>query len=375
MYLICLAMIPLALLIACPMTWLVRQAGLRLGHLDQPGGRKAHQRAVPATGGVAIVAAVLGPMAVGLAVAWWAPQGWWAAVAPAAVEHLPGIHQQTPMALTLLISLGALHIMGLIDDRRALGPLAKLAVQLIAAGAMVGLMNVRLLELLGTYLGWPGVVMSIALTVLWFIIITNAMNFLDNMDGLAGGVGLICAAVFMAAALLGGQWFVAATLGLLVGALLGFLVFNFPPASIFMGDGGSLVVGFLLAFCSLRLTYVDESLGEQAGGWWVLFTPLVVLAIPLYDLTSVTLIRLAQGRSPLVGDTQHFSHRLVRKGLSRPAAVIVIYACTLATALGGVLLGQVDRAWHAWLIFSQALAVLVVLALLERTHRHRDDRS
>lgn len=373
MYLICLAMIPLALVIAWPMTWLMRQAGLRMGHLDQPGGRKAHHRAVPATGGVAIFLAVFAPMAIGLALAWWAPASWWAAIAPRAVEHLPGIHQQTPMALTLLISLAALHITGLVDDRRPLGPLVKLVIQLIAAGAMVGLMNVRLLELLGTYLGVPGVVVSVVLTVLWFVIITNAMNFLDNMDGLAGGVGLICAAVFMAAALLGGQWFVAATLGLLVGALMGFLVFNFPPASIFMGDGGSLVIGFLLAFCSLRLTYVDESLGEQAGGWWVLLTPLIVLAIPLYDLLSVTLIRLAQGRSPLVGDTQHFSHRLVRKGLSRPAAVIVIYACTLATALGGVLLGQVDRAWHAWLIFLQTVAVLIVLALLERTRNHHDE--
>jgi UDP-GlcNAc:undecaprenyl-phosphate GlcNAc-1-phosphate transferase len=132
-----------------------------------------------------------------------------------------------------------------------------------------------------------------------------------------------------------------------------------------MGDAGSLVVGFLVAFCSVRVTYYDPSMGPAP--WWAVFTPLIVLAIPLYDLTSVTLIRLAQGRSPFVGDTQHFSHRLVRKGLSRRAAVMVIYACTLAAGLGGILLGRLTEGWAALLVVAQTLAILLVLALLERT--------
>jgi len=169
--------------------------------------------------------------------------------------------------------------------------------------------------------------------------------------------------MLLAAALIHGQWFIAAVLGLLVGALLGFLVFNHPPARIFMGDGGSLVVGFVTAFCAVRITYYDPALGTR---WWSVFTPIVVLTIPLYDLLSVTLIRIPQGRSPLVGDTQHFSHRLVRKGLTRPAAVGVIWACTLATGLGGVMLGRL-AGWQAALVVAQTLAVLIVLALLERT--------
>jgi UDP-GlcNAc:undecaprenyl-phosphate GlcNAc-1-phosphate transferase len=194
-------------------------------------------------------------------------------------------------------------------------------------------------------------------------VITNAFNFLDNMDGLAGGVATICAGIFLAAALISGQWFVAAALALLIGALLGFLVFNFPPASIFMGDGGSLVVGFLMGLCAVRVTYYDPQLGSA---WWAVFTPAIVLAIPLYDLTSVTLIRIAQRKSPFVGDTQHFSHRLVKRGLSRPAAVMVVWACTLATGLGGVMIGFVAP-WQAALIVAQTAAVVLVLALLERT--------
>jgi len=216
--------------------------------------------------------------------------------------------------------------------------------------------------------------MSVAVTVLWFAAITNAFNFLDNMDGLSAGVATICAALLLACALLSGQWFVAGVLALLIGALLGFLAFNFPPASIFMGDGGSLVIGFLLAFGSVRVTYTDlDTPAATSGGWWAVLTPLVVLAIPLYDLTSVTLIRLSQGRSPFVGDTQHFSHRLVQRGLTRSAAVIVIYAGTLAAGLGGVLLTQVTHAWQAGLIAAQTAVILIMLALLERGTNRRGD--
>jgi UDP-GlcNAc:undecaprenyl-phosphate GlcNAc-1-phosphate transferase len=240
-----------------------------------------------------------------------------------------------------------------------MGPFIKLFWQVWAGLVMVWFADVRVLEFLGE-------VPSFVLAVLWIVAITNAFNFLDNMDGLAGGVAVICAGIFLVAALLGGQWFIAAALGLLIGAVLGFLVFNFPPARIFMGDGGSLVVGFLLAFCSLRLTYVELAPGEVgAGAWWAVFTPVVVLAIPLYDLASVTVIRLAQGRSPFVGDTQHFSHRLVRRGLGRPAAVVVIWALSLATGIGGIMLGRVPG-WAAGLVVAQTLAILLALALLER---------
>ena len=358
----CLLLIVLGFVLSCPLTALMRAVGGWVGQVDRPGLRKIHDRPIPATGGVAIFIAFVAPALLGLAAAWWAPDSWWQRWLAPATEHLAGMQKQTGMALALLAGAALLHVVGLIDDRRDLGPFNKLAAQIVASFVLVVFFDVRLFEWWGL---WP----SGILTVLWFVAIINAFNFMDNMDGLAGGVATICASVFLAAALVNGQWFIASLLGLLVGAMLGFLVFNFPPARIFMGDGGSLVVGLIIAFCSVRITYYDPAAGRA---WYAVFTPLVVLAVPLYDLTSVTLIRLGQGRSPFVGDTQHFSHRLVRRGLSRRAAVVLIYACTLATGLGGAMLGRL-AGWQAALIVAQTAAVILVLALLEAHSPTRQD--
>ena len=352
---ICLALIPAAFLLACPLTWLMRSIGVRMGQVDRPGERKIHHTPIPATGGVAIFLGVGLPLALGMLAVWFVPDASWPEQAR---PYLEGARGQTSMGVALLACLVVLHVVGWIDDRRALGPGIKFLVQFGAAGVMAGLFHTRMLELLGPY-------GSVAVTVLWFVAITNAFNFLDNMDGLSGGVACVCASMFLAAALLNEQWFIAGTLSLLIGSLIGFLVFNFPPATIFMGDAGSLVVGFLMAFCSVRITYLDPSPGSGETPWWGVLTPVVVLAIPLYDLTSVTALRLMQGKSPFVGDTQHFSHRLVSKGLSRRAAVGVIWACTLAAGLGGVMLARLER-WEATLVVTQTLAILFVLALLEK---------
>jgi len=356
MILICLSLVLVSFLIAWPMTGLMRHVGHRIGQLDAPGQRKEHEAPTPATGGVAIFTGLVGPILGGLVLVFVVPVSLWQSLAPAVVDYLPGIVAKAPMALSLLACLAVLHVVGLIDDRKNLGPLVKLGVQVAAAAVMVVFYDVRMLELLG-----PAT--SLVITVIWLVTITNAFNFLDNMDGLSAGVATICAGIFLAAALISGQWFVAAVLALLIGALLGFLVFNFPPASIFMGDGGSLVVGFVMGLCAVRVTYYNP---EAGASWWAVFTPMIVLAIPLYDLLSVTMIRIAQGKSPLVGDTQHFSHRLARKGLTRRAAVMVVWACTLASGLGGVMIGFVGD-WQAALIVTQTAAILLVLALLERT--------
>ncbi len=174
----------------------------------------------------------------------------------------------------------------------------------------------------------------------------------------------------MAAAIVNHQWFIAAMLAALVGALVGFLVFNFPPARVFMGDGGSLVVGFLLAALTVRTTFYDPTQVETAFGtaWYGLFMPLVVLAIPLYDFATVTVIRLRQGKSPFVGDLQHFSHRLVERGLSRRGAVLVIWGLTAVTGIGGVSLGSLAP-WQAALVGVQTFLVLMVIALFEHASR------
>jgi UDP-GlcNAc:undecaprenyl-phosphate GlcNAc-1-phosphate transferase len=165
------------------------------------------------------------------------------------------------------------------------------------------------------------------------------------------------------AAAISGQIFVGGLALVFVGALLGFLVFNFPPAKIFMGDAGSMVVGFVVAMLTLRTTYYHEAL---SGRWYPVLMPLVVMAVPLYDFLSVTILRISQGKSPFVGDTQHFSHRLRKRGLSDTQTVLTLYLATLCTGLGAIFLYQVNLA-GAILIFVQTVMVLSIIAVLETT--------
>ncbi|TFG40443.1 MAG: undecaprenyl/decaprenyl-phosphate alpha-N-acetylglucosaminyl 1-phosphate transferase, partial [Syntrophobacterales bacterium] len=187
-------------------------------------------------------------------------------------------------------------------------------------------------------------------------------------DGLSAGVAAICAAALLGAAASVGQLFVTGWLCVILGALLGFLPYNYPPAKVFMGDAGALVIGFLLATASCLTTYVhpSQSLGPLTGTHYLygVFVPLVVLAVPLYDMVSVVSLRLRDRKSPMVGDRRHFSHRLVRRGMSVRTAVLTIYLCTAATAIGASLLPQVDKV-GAVLILSQTLAILLIIALLE----------
>jgi UDP-GlcNAc:undecaprenyl-phosphate GlcNAc-1-phosphate transferase len=249
--------------------------------------------------------------------------------------------------------------MGLIDDRKAMGPYSKLLVQLGVATALVAF-NPSLRAL--TALGY---VPSLVLTVLWITAVTNAFNFLDNMDGLSAGVACVCAICFFVTAITIGQWFVAASLALLIGALLGFLCFNFPPASIFMGDSGSLVIGFILGVLTIRTTYLPA--GEDLGaGWYAIFVPVIVLAVPLYDLIVVSLIRISRGVSPFKGDTNHFSHRLVARGMSKRTAVLCLYLISAATGVGAIILPHAQSSFVAILVFVQTLLILGVVALLEQ---------
>lgn len=366
MALLCMVLVLVGLAVSAPATLAAMRVGRRVGALDSPGvaGHEKVLRPVPNTGGIGLFLGVALPMALGLAAAWMLDPATLAARVPAAVEHLPGVKAQTAQAVTLLVCLAVLHVVGLVDDRRALRPGIKAAVMLAAAVVVVLDPRSRLFTFLDVHAG--GAWLSMTLTVLWIVAVTNAMNFIDNMDGLSAGVGLIASMGFLAAALMQGQWFVAATLALLVGALAGFLVFNVPPARVFMGDGGSLVLGFLLAFLTVRTTYFDPGRGggATAGAWYSVFMPLVILAVPLYDLVTVTAIRLWQGRSPFVGSQQHVSHRLVKAGLSRRAAVLVLWGFTAVTGMSGVLLASLQP-WQAVVVGAQTAVLLGVIAMIE----------
>ena len=371
-----------AFLIALPVCGVVMRSSRAVGWVDAAGsaahkpllpGTRAGEGGVPNTGGVGVFVAVAWPMVAVLLSVWVVPTGWWERFLPAVAGHLEGLRRTSAVGGGLLAGLAAVHVLGLVDDRRALPALPKLLVQLAVALALVVWCDMRVLHLLNGY-GPAGVALSYAASVVWITVIVNAMNFLDNMDGLAAGVGLIIAGLYLGATLLSGQWFVAALAALLVGALAGFIVYNLPPARLYLGDGGSLVLGLLLACISIRTTYFDtEPAGPGAlrgaapavGGWYGLLMPLLIMAVPLYDFASVTVIRLLTGHSPFRGDHNHFSHRLQRLGLSKRGVLAVVYLAAGATSLGGVMLGRL-AGWQAALVAGQAACVLLMLAVLER---------
>src|SRR4051812_5318535 len=347
------------------MTWLMIRIAPRLGFVDKPGGRKIHANPKPLGGGVAIFLGIALPMSVGLLLVNLAGDSLVSRFDnhQEVYDLVAGGQHQTPLSLGLLAAMLVMHAMGLFDDRKALGPYLKLFIQLAVTTILVVGFKMRALTTLDhLHLGiWP----SVLVTVLWITAITNAFNFLDNMDGLSAGVAAVATTAFLITTLLIGQWFVAATLALLLGALLGFLCFNFPPARIFMGDSGSLVIGFILGVLTVRTTFLPPGV-QWGAGWYAVFAPVIVLAVPLYDLIVVSLIRLSRGKSPFVGDTNHFSHRLVARGMSRRTAVLCLYLLTAATSIAAILLPYVQSTFAAMLIFAQTLLVLGVVALLEQ---------
>ena len=189
----------------------------------------------------------------------------------------------------------------------------------------------------------------------------NAFNFLDNMDGLAAGVGMIAALLFAGSQIAVGSLFVPGVLLALVGALAGFLVHNRYPARLFMGDAGSNFLGFLLGALTVAGTYYRY---DQPVSRFSVLAPLLVMAVPLYDTLSVLLIRIREGRSPFLGDRRHFSHRLVEHGLTPPQAVLTIDLVTLAGGLGALLLHGLN-AIGAVVVVAQTVCLLGVVAILE----------
>ena len=379
---LCLLLCLLSFSLCLPLTWAVRTLSHRLGAHDSaplPGQIKAAARRVPNTGGIAIFLSLALPLAIGALAVLISPELVSGAANVVGLGSeigslLPGLAESAPKVLIFLAALLIIHVLGLIDDRRPLGPRLKLAIMVTCVGLVIILTDTRLLMLLDST---PlGTALSFFITLLWMVIICNAMNFMDNTDGLTAGVSAIAGLCFLAAAVQHQQWFISAALALLIGACLGFLVFNFPSrlagpdrrASIFMGDGGSLVLGFTLAFLTVRTTYIGSpgalTSTTLPSNWYALFMPILVMAVPLYDLVSVCIIRIRAGRSPMVGDLNHLSHRLMRHGLPARDAVLLIYALTGITAIGGIFLGSLT-AGQAMLVVIQALLVLLALALFE----------
>jgi UDP-GlcNAc:undecaprenyl-phosphate GlcNAc-1-phosphate transferase len=277
-----------ALVLAVGGTPVVRRMALRLGIIDRPNARKIHVNPIPLLGGVAIYAAFI------------------------AAVLLFGDRFRLNELVSILVGASLVSFLGLWDDQRSLGPILKLAGQILAASILV-FSGVSI----GTF-RWEA--LNITVTLGWVVVITNALNLLDNMDGLSGGVGAVAAIYFLLLAAMNDQYLVGALSAALVGACFGFLIYNFNPASIFMGDAGSLFLGFVLAAVGIKLRFPE---GVQHVTWMV---PVMILGLPLFDTTLVIISRLRRNLNPLTSPGKdHVSHRLVAMGYTRREAVLICY--------------------------------------------------
>jgi UDP-GlcNAc:undecaprenyl-phosphate GlcNAc-1-phosphate transferase len=314
-----------ALVMAIGGTPLVRRIALRLGVIDQPNARKIHVNPIPLLGGLAIYGAFI------------------------AALLLFGSRFRLNELVGILVGASLMSFLGMWDDRRSLSPFLKLAGQFLAASILV---------LSGVYVGtFPWEALNVALTLIWVVVVTNAMNLLDNMDGLSGGVGAVAAIFFLLLAAMNDQYLVGALSAALVGACLGFLVYNFNPASIFMGDAGSLFLGFILAAVAIKLRFPE---GVQIVTWMV---PVLILGLPLFDTTMVIVSRLRRGYNPLTTPGKdHVSHRLVAMGYTRREAVLTCYL--ICAGLGVIALFVTQASILEGYIVAGIMAVVALIALL-----------
>ena len=279
-----------------------------IGLMDVPGYRKIHDSPVPLAGGLAVITGLAIPI---LFVVLCACLG----SLPESFAHIVsyGLSNRGWQLAAILVGSIAMLALGMLDDSRDLLPKWKLLGQVIIALA-VAASGIRVTMFVDSD------IFSYAITVLWILTVTNSFNFQDNMNGLCPGLGIICGWFFAWHAGLEGQYLVATLAFLFSGALFGFLPFNFPKGRVFLGDGGSHVVGFVLSV----LAVLPDFYSDDTPYKWLIITPLLILFIPLTDLISIIVIRCRLGQPIWVGDNNHFSHRLVRSGHPKTRAVLLL---------------------------------------------------
>ena len=310
-----------ALILVLGATPIVRRMAGRLGMVDRPDARRVHLSPVPLLGGIAIyIGFIVALLLFG--------EGW-----------------VLSQAISIFIGATIVSFLGIWDDRWGVRPILKLLGQAIAATIVI-LSGVQVSFL-------PNQALNVFITFIWILGITNALNLLDNMDGLSGGVGAVAAGFFLVLAALNGQYLVASLAAALLGVCIGFLVYNFNPASIFMGDAGSMFLGFVLAVVGIKLRFP----GHPNIITWMI--PVVVLGLPVFDTSLIVVSRLRRGLNPLTNPGKdHVSHRLVALGLSQRRAVVILYGVCCALGSVGLLIMQ------ASLLPAYALGIAVFVIAL-----------
>ncbi len=257
--------------------------------------------------------------------------------------------------LVIMLCAVASMLIGLIDDKRSLSAKHKFLLQLAVAlfAVLFGGLRITLFV--------PSEVFSCVITVCWFLFIFNAVNFFDNMDGLAVGMAAIAFLIFLIVALVNQQILVAALCACSLGTALAFWRVNFRPASMFMGDAGSHFLAFLLAVVSVKVSYYNPAVASTR---FAVLIPLFILAVPIFDAFTVIVIRLRNHKPVYVGDNNHISHRFLGMGFSRGKAVLMVHLLCLTIGLGAL-----PILWGDWktclILLFEGLVFLIILSIIQ----------
>jgi len=321
---------------------------------DNPGGHKSHRSPVPYLGGVAMALSFSAAMVVGVAV--WRSARLENGDLNLALGNL--ITQGDGLVRELVVMLGVallFSLMGLVDDLRGLSPWLRFFVGLGLATSVV-LFGISLNSPLPA---WADGVIS----VVWILGMTNAFNLLDNIDGLAAGTAAVASGSFFFIAVINEQQFSALLAIGLAGAMIGFLRSNFHPASIYMGDAGSLFIGFMMAYLGLKMRTTVTEIPQ-------LFAPVVVLGVAVLDTTVVVVSRVRRGVSPFTGGQDHLSHRFLRLGLSVRRSVTSLLVASVALGVLAVGLSEAPAGVGYWIlaaaVVSGGMATIVLTTKVAR---------
>jgi len=319
----------LSLSTALIFTPLVRRIALRFGVLDEPNERKIHTHPIPLWGGLAVYFAY-------------------------AFSISLTFYYTNPLKSIVFGGLIVL-LLGLVDDAKPVPAAIKL---IILLGLTFWLSRYGIVIKLS---GIP--IIDISVTILWIVGITSAFNVIDNMDGLASGIAAIVSLMFFIVALASYQWWFGLLACALLGATLGFLPYNFHPAKIFIGNGGSMFLGFTLGTIAV--------MGEWSPNRFIAFTiPVLILAIPIFDIIYVMTLRYKQGLTPTLREIiiycgkDHLSHRLMELGFKQRGVVILLYLLSLCLGLGAIMLKVEVTEYDATILIIQALLIILIIGVL-----------
>ncbi len=344
-----------ALVLALVLTPFFRQVAICLNILDHPvvQDHKKHKAATPLLGGIAICLAWLATIVAGIIAS--RTSFFDQHLDRAVLTGLPGITHVSSELVFLCVGAILITAFGLYDDLYNMPAVTKFAGQLVVAVIAVTWGGVKI----SIFIDNPVLVWCVS--VFWMLLVINAMNFFDNMDGLAIGTGAIAFSLFAISAAINMQHFVAVFGAAMAGAAFGFWFFNFPPASIFMGDSGSHLVGYNMAVLGSLVTYYN---GVESQNPLSILIPLFILAIPLFDLFAVVVIRLKLGKPFYIGDHNHISHRFVKMGLSRKNSVFAVHLLVLSVGMSVLPLLWGGGATTA-ICLLQVLTILILVSLIQ----------